>query len=104
MDRESTLCEGNNIDRVKILLENNGYDPDEIMVFRNFDYETAIVGVSEDGRAVYDFDLMVEYLIETQGWSFEESVEWIDFNTIRALDYISDDRKPIIINIFKEVI
>lgn len=64
-----------------------GCDLDEIVVFRNEDYETALIGVSDDNRAVYDFDLMVEYLINKYGWSDIESVEWIETNTLPALPY-----------------
>ena len=56
----------------------------------NFSYDTALIGVTEDNRAVYDFDKMVEYLIESEGWTYEESVEWIDYNTIRALPYFGE--------------
>ena len=58
-------------------------------------YDDALIGVSEDGRAIYDFDKMVEWLVDKYGWSEIESVEWIEFNTLRALPYMGDDA-PII--------
>jgi hypothetical protein len=70
----------------EILLE-NGYDPKEIVVFKNEDYETALIGVSDDCRAVYDFNLMIEYLMNKYGWSDIESIEWIETNTLRAIPY-----------------
>lgn len=70
----------------EILLE-NGYDPEEIVVFKNKDYETALIGVSDDCRAVYDFNLMIEYLMNKYGWSDIESIEWIETNTLRAIPY-----------------
>lgn len=63
-----------------------GYE--DVLVFRDFDYDTALIGVSEDNRAIYDFDLMVEYLCREEGWSEEEAIEWIEYNTIRALPYM----------------
>jgi hypothetical protein len=66
------------------LLE-NGYEG--VKFLTNFSYDTALIGVSEDNRAVYDFDKMVEWLIETEGFTYEEAIEWIEYNTIRALPY-----------------
>lgn len=62
-----------------------GYE--DVIVFENFSYDDALIGVSEDNRAIYDFDLMVEWLCEKEGFSQEEAVEWIEYNTIRALPY-----------------
>ena len=50
-------------------------------------YDNSIVGVTTDGRVVYDFDKMVEELMQDEEWSYEEAVEWIDYNTIRSLPY-----------------
>ena len=30
---------------------------------------------------------MIEYLCEQEGMNYEDAVEWIDYNTIRALSY-----------------
>ena len=62
-----------------------GYE--DVVVFENFSYDDALIGVSEDGRAVYDFEKMVDWLVRKEGFSCEEAVEWIEFNTIRALPY-----------------
>lgn len=77
----------------KQLLIDNGYE--NVKYFVNFSYDTALIGVTEDNRAVYDFDLMVEWLILEQNFSLEEAIEWIEYNTIRALPYMGDDA-PII--------
>lgn len=70
-----------------------GYDGIKFLV--NESYDDALIGVSEDGRAIYDFDKMVDWLIEKYGWSDIESIEWIEFNTLRALPYMGSDA-PII--------
>ena len=67
-----------------------GYNPEEINLFKNEDYDSALIGVSEDGRAIYDFDLMVEDLMNKYGWSDIEAVEWIEVNTFRAMPYFTD--------------
>lgn len=70
-----------------------GYE--DVVIFENYSYDDALIGVTEDGRAVYDFDKMVAWLVETEGFSDEEAIEWIEYNTIRALAYMGDDA-PII--------
>ena len=60
-------------------------------------YDDALIGVSEDGRAIYDFGLMIEWLMTKYDWSEIESIEWIEYNTIRALPYFGD-KAPIIMH------
>ena len=66
------------------------YGYEDIKYLVNESYDDALIGVSEDGRAIYDFGLMIEWLINKYGWSVEESVEWIEYNTIRALPYFGE--------------
>lgn len=70
-----------------------GYE--DIKYFVGDSYDDALIGVSEDRRAVYDFDKMVKWLMNKYGWSDMESIEWIEYNTIRALPYMGSDA-PII--------
>lgn len=70
-----------------------GYE--DVVLFSDFSYDDALIGITEDNRAVYDYNLMVDWLMRTEGWSYEDSVEWIDYNTIRALPYAGEDA-PII--------
>lgn len=69
---------------------------DDVIVFDNFSYDTALLGVSHDGRAVYDYDLMVEWLCREEGFSLEDAIGWIDYNTIRALPY-AGKQSPIVL-------
>lgn len=69
-------------------LLNAGYD--DIKYLTNYSYDDALIGVSEDGRAIYDFDKMVEWLMNEVGLSDSEAVEWIEYNTIRALPYFGE--------------
>lgn len=66
----------------------NGYEG--VVYLTNYSYDTALVGVTEDNRAVYDFEKMVEWLVETEGLTHEEAIEWIEYNTIRALPYFGE--------------
>lgn len=63
-----------------------GYE--DAVVFDNPDYDSAIIGVSPNGQVIYDFDLMVEELVCTDKMSPEDAVDFICYNTIRALDYM----------------
>ena len=74
------------------LLNELGYE--DVVVFENPDYDSAIIGVSEGRRAVYDFDKMVKHLVENDGMTEEEAIEFIEYNTIRALPYFANS--PII--------
>ena len=80
------------------LLE-NGYEG--VKYLTDFSYDTALIGVSHDDRAIYDYDLMVEWLMEVEDFTEEEAVEWIDYNTIRALSYMGEDG-PIVLHRFWE--
>lgn len=66
-----------------------------VMILENYSYDDAFIGVTTDNRAVYDFDKMVEWLVLKEGFTPEEAVEWIEYNTIRALPYAGADA-PII--------
>ncbi len=70
-----------------------GYEDVKFLV--NESYDDALIGVSDDGRAIYDFGLMIEWLMTKYGWSDIESIEWIEANTLRALPYFGEDA-PII--------
>ena len=66
-----------------------------IKYLTNYSYDSALIGVSHDDRAIYDYEKMVEWLMNEESWSYEDAVDWIDYNTIRALPYMGADA-PII--------
>ena len=70
-----------------------GYE--DVIIFSGDTYDAALVGISEDGRAIYDYDLMVEWLVAQDNITPEEAMEWIDYNVIRSLPYVGD-KAPII--------
>ena len=73
----------------KYLTENLGYDTDfEFTLFENPDYAPAFIGVTSDDRAVYDRNLMVKALMDSDGMTKEDALEFLEYNTIRALPYI----------------
>lgn len=86
-----------NLDELKEYVSERGYD--ESIVFDNPSYVTAAIGLTEGGRVVYDYDKMVDFLIETDGMEYDEAMEFIDYNTIRAIPYFGE-MAPIVIHPF----
>lgn len=60
---------------------------EDLVVFENPDYDDAIIGVSHDDRVVYSFEKMIQCLVKESGMTEEEAIEFIEYNTIRAIPY-----------------
>lgn len=61
--------------------------PEDTVVFSGtFDYKSALIGVDvREGRAVYDYDRMIQYLLDKcPEWDEDDAVEWLEFNTLGA--------------------
>ena len=67
-----------------------------IKLFDNPSYPNSIIGISYDNRVIYDYDLMIEELMEEEDLSFEDALEFLEYNTLRALLYMGNDA-PIIL-------
>ena len=81
---------------LKELMESMGYE--DSIIFEKPSYLDAIVGFSDTGQVIYDYDLMVESLMKKEGMDMEEASEFIDYNTVRALPYCSpSEKRPIIL-------
>lgn len=59
------------------------------IVLENPDYVTAIIGYTDEGSLVYDYDLMVKYLVDNEDMSEEDACDFISYNTMRAIPYMS---------------
>lgn len=82
------------------ILEDNGYltedlEESETMLFRDPDFHTAIIGVDHYNRVVYDYEKMLDYLVEHENMTYEDAADQISYDTLRALDYMSGN-KPIV--------
>ena len=80
-------------DKRELLCE-MGYD--DAIVYDNPDYDDAIIGVTDDGQVVYDYDLMIACLGRSQGWTAEEAADFISYNTMNV--HSEDGPNPIIMN------
>ena len=69
-----------------------GYE--NAVIFENPDYDSAIIGISTDERVIYRYSLMIEYLVEREGMSVDDAIDFVDYNTIRSLPYV--EKSPIV--------
>lgn len=61
-------------------------------------YYPAIIGVAKDlSHVAYSRDRLIDCFMKSEGWSYEESEEWIEYNVERALPYYGE-RAPKILN------
>ena len=79
---------------MKNIIEEYGYE--DVVIFSNPSYANAFIGISKDNRAVYDCNKMIDFLIEEEGWSDIEAIEFIEQNTLRALPYY--ENSPIVMD------
>jgi len=76
-----------------------GYE--DVLLLDPIGLDKAIVGISSDDRAVYDYDKLVEAFCEVDNMTEEEAVEWIDYNVLRSLPYYPNS--PVIMNNLNEI-
>lgn len=71
--------------RARELIESYGYGEEEgIIIFENPSYDTAFVGLidgSSNMVAVYDYDKMIEYLVDNEQMTDEEAADFISYNS-----------------------
>ena len=61
---------------------------EDAVVFTEDWYDDAIIGVTIEGNAIYDYDKLAEILMEHDKMSYEDAVEWIDYNMVRGAAYM----------------
>ena len=86
------------LDDLKNILIEMGYE--DTVLFENPDYLSAITGISDTGRLIYSYEKMVEHLMKEDEMEEEDAIEFIDYNTIRALPYMGDNAPIINYDIF----
>lgn len=80
-------------DDVRELIED--YEYEDVLIFSNPDYASAFIGVSDDNRAIYSYDKMIKHLMDKDSMTYIEAIEFIEFNTMRAMPYFGE-KTPII--------
>ena len=61
---------------------------EDLILFENPSYDAAIIGVSTDNQVIYDYNKMIGCLMDEDGMTYEEAIDFIDYNTIRMIPYI----------------
>lgn len=69
----------------------------EIGLFDNPSFDNSIIGISNDDKVVYDLNKMIKELAEDDGISEEEALEFIEYNTLRAIPYFGENA-PIVVD------
>ena len=60
------------------------------------DFDDALIGVTTDGNAVYEYYKMLNILMTRDEMTEEEAADYISYNTLRALPY-AGEKKPVVI-------
>ena len=63
---------------------------EDTIVFDNPSFDNSIVGITTNGHAVYDYYKMVHELMEDDNINEQEAIDWIEFNTLRAIPYAGE--------------
>ncbi len=63
----------------------------QIIVLEGDEFADGFIGLSTTNAAVYSYNKLVESLMKYNNWSEDEAIEWLDYNTIRALPYMSSE-------------
>ena len=84
------------------LVVNDESELDQIAVLEGDEFADGCIGLTIDNRLVYSYERLIESLSKHSEISYEDAMEYIEFNTIRSLPYIAaqDLHAPIIIHEF----
>lgn len=55
---------------------------EDAIIFTSPSYDDAIIGISLDGSVIYDYDKMIDYLMRTDDMTYDDAIEWLDYNVI----------------------
>ena len=83
----------NSVEELCEFLEAQGHE--ETVFFEHPSMVKAITGITDSGQLIYDYNLMIEAAMEEEGWTCEEAIEWIEYNTLRSIPYMGSNH-PIV--------
>ena len=71
----------------------------QIVILEGDEFADRFIGLSEGNSAVYSYEKLVTALAaQHEGWNELDAIEWLEYNTLRALPYIHCGNTPMIIN------
>lgn len=68
-----------------------------LVFFEELNYDSAIIGITSDERVVYSYCKMVYEAMQQLQCCLEDAIEWIETNTIPALNYYINANKPVVV-------
>ena len=74
------------------LIVDNGFE--DVVIYSSPSYDDALIGVTVDNRSVYDYEKMIDSLVEHDDFTQDEAIEWIDYNIIGF--YSGSGEQPIV--------
>lgn len=74
---------------------------EQSLIFNEPEYDCAIIGTCGN-RVVYDFEKMVDSLSKDLSIDRLEAIEFIEYNSLRSLQYQNQDIAPLIIDVIPE--
>lgn len=61
------------------------------------DYYPAIIGLAKDkSHIAYSREKLIECYMKANNWTYDEAMEWVEYNVERALPYYGD-KAPVIL-------
>ena len=70
----------------------------DTVVLENPSYLNAIIGITDEGALCYSYEKMIGILMEEDKMEYEDAMEFVDYNTIQALPYVSSmGVRPIVV-------
>ena len=71
--------------------------PQGAVILDDSSYDNSIIGTTLEGGLIYSYERMVEEYMVDNDCSEDEALDWIGYNTIRAIPYLPDP-KPMIVS------
>lgn len=78
----------NTVEELCEYLKAQGHE--ETVFFENPSLVKAIIGITDSEQLIYDYDLMIAAAMDEEGWTCEEAIEWIEYNTLRSIPYMGN--------------
>lgn len=76
------------IKEIREILEENYSDS---LLFDNPSFDRSILGVSTNGEIIYSLTGMIGELMQDENMTEQDALEFIDYNTLRAVDYFKNE-------------
>ena len=92
-------------EELKARLQNRIPEPeilDKIVVLEGDEFADGAIGLTDDFKIVYSYERLVQSLSRAYGEKEEQSVEYLDYNTLRMIPYWKNQGllAPIIVHEF----